>query len=273
VLKQITKLGCALVALASPVTAQQNPVPMGVNVIEMLPGWRTASGSQMAAVHISLKHGWKTYWRVPGSAGIPPTFKWDGSSNMATATIHWPTPKVYTKDGITTIGYKGDLILPIEFQPITKGQPIAVKSLIEFGVCSDVCMPVSTSIQANLTAGKTAYRDIIKTALAAQPRPGKASGVQSVTCTVEPSEDGVTITASVLFDKTAPAIQQSVIEYPRPKTWIEQNNLETSGKSMTAKAELISYTGAPVIVDHSKLRLTLIGDTGAIELRGCPAPQ
>ncbi|MFK5996879.1 MAG: protein-disulfide reductase DsbD family protein [Rhodobacterales bacterium] len=272
-LRHITKLGCALVALASPVTAQENSIPMGVNVIELLPGWRTVSGSQMAAVHISLKTGWKTYWRVPGNTGIPPTFNWDGSSNMASAIIHWPAPKVYTKDGITTIGYKGDLVLPIEFQPIVAGQKITVKSLLELGVCSDVCVPVSASIQADLTSRESAYRDIIKTALAALPRPANASGVQSVTCTIEPGEDGVTITASVLFNKTAPMLQQSVIEYPQPNTWVEQARMQTAGKTINATARLISYTDTPLIIDRSKLRLTLIGETGAIDIRDCPAPE
>jgi len=273
VLRHITKLGCVLLAFAAPVKALENPVPEGVNVIELLPGWRTASGNQMAALHISLKHGWKTYWRAPGGIGIPPTFNWDGSSNMASAKIHWPAPKIYTKDGISTIGYKGEFILPIEFQPITAGQPIAIKSMIEFGVCSDVCMPVTARIQANLMADGSANRTIINKALAAQPRSAEVGGVQAVYCTIKSNKDGLNITANILFDTNAPLIKLAVIEYPQPNTWIEQTDLQTTGKSIKAKAELISYTDVPLIVVQDKLRLTLIGDTGAIDLRGCPAPK
>ena len=31
--------------------------------IEILPGWRNASGEHMAGIRITLDPGWKTYWR------------------------------------------------------------------------------------------------------------------------------------------------------------------------------------------------------------------
>src|SRR5690349_13049323 len=32
-----------------------------------------------AGLEITLKSGWKTYWRSPGDAGFPPEIKFDGS--------------------------------------------------------------------------------------------------------------------------------------------------------------------------------------------------
>ena len=48
--------------------------PEDVVQIEVLPGWQTASGTQMAALRLTLAPGWKTYWRAPGEGGIPPAF-------------------------------------------------------------------------------------------------------------------------------------------------------------------------------------------------------
>ncbi|MCB1329838.1 MAG: hypothetical protein KDK28_10515, partial [Maritimibacter sp.] len=39
--------------------------------VDVLPGWRQADGTHMAALRITLDEGWKTYWRAPGEAGIP----------------------------------------------------------------------------------------------------------------------------------------------------------------------------------------------------------
>ena len=45
-----------------------------------------------AGLDVTLKPGWKTYWRSPGDAGFPPELKFDGSQNVASATLLYPTP-------------------------------------------------------------------------------------------------------------------------------------------------------------------------------------
>ena len=56
----------------------------------VLTGWRMENGHHMAALRITLAPGWKTYWRAPGEAGIPPRFDWTGSDNLSAVTVHWP---------------------------------------------------------------------------------------------------------------------------------------------------------------------------------------
>ena len=34
-------------------------------------------------LHLKMKPGWKTYWRSPGDAGLPPQLSWEGSGNLA----------------------------------------------------------------------------------------------------------------------------------------------------------------------------------------------
>ena len=48
--------------------------------------------TQWAGLHITLAPGWKTYWRVPGEAGIPPqiTVKGTGVSDVA---VVYPLPR------------------------------------------------------------------------------------------------------------------------------------------------------------------------------------
>ncbi len=57
---------------AVPALAQdQFDLPVTGQVLE---GWVRADGTRMAAVQLDLEPGWKTYWRAPGDAGIPPSF-------------------------------------------------------------------------------------------------------------------------------------------------------------------------------------------------------
>jgi DsbC/DsbD-like thiol-disulfide interchange protein len=78
------------------------------------------NGGHMAAVELQLAPGWKTYWRSPGDAGIPPSFDWSGSENVKSVRLHWPAPEVFEANGMQTIGYHERLVLPVEITPRTR---------------------------------------------------------------------------------------------------------------------------------------------------------
>ena len=270
-LKQILKLSCAIGAIAGPAAAGDYSAQKGIKAIAFLQGWRKPSGTHMAAIRITLEDGWKTYWRAPGGNGIPPMFKWKGSKNIKGVEYHWPTPKILSQDGEQTIGYENELLLPIEFTPSQNGSPIKVKARVEFGICSDVCIPVSTRLDATLAAEKIAYHDEIKTALSKRPKSAKSGGVRSISCKIDPTTDGLNITANVQFKGQAPKTQKAVIEFPDPNIWINTASLTQNGRTTTAQAELISFSNDPFIMDRSKFRVTLISASKAIEIVGCPA--
>ena len=255
--------------LATPIAAQEASAQMGLKNIEVIQGWHTENGTYMAAVHFALEDGWKTYWRAPGESGIPPSFDWEGSENLSTVTFHWPSPKLYIQNGIRTLGYKGDFILPIEIEPSVEGKPVRIKSQIDYGLCNEVCIPASSTIEAELTDSNSLDHALIKTALASGPRAAKDSGVQSVSCKVEPIKDGLSIAANITFKDTAPDIDLTVIELAAPDIWIVQTDLKRTETVVMALAELMSYSDTPFILDQNKLRVTLIGDTQAIEINGC----
>ena len=60
-------------AVSSALTAPAAADPVsGLKNIEIVNGWRRPDGQHMAAVHIRLEDGWKTYWRAPGGTGQRP---------------------------------------------------------------------------------------------------------------------------------------------------------------------------------------------------------
>lgn len=269
--KTALNLGCAVIMLAAPVAAQDTSAQIGLKRIEILQGWRTESGTHMAAVRFALEDGWKTYWRAPGGGGIPPSFSWDGSENLSSVKFHWPSPKLYVQNGISTLGYKGNFILPIEIKPSVDGAPVSIRSQVDFGLCNDVCIPASATLAAVLINGNSQNQTLIKTALAAGPLSAKDSGIQSVSCKIDPIKDGLNITASITFKNTAPDFDLAVIEFTAPDIWIDQTDLARTENAVTAQAELVSFSDAPFIMDQSKLRVTLIGAAQTIEINSCPS--
>lgn len=102
-----------------------------------------------AALQIELDPGWKTYWREPGSAGIPPYLDFSQSKNLKEARVLFPTP-VMIDDGYGRYaGYKKSVTLPIEFE--TNGGEIHLISDIFIGVCSDICVPFSANVDLDLS--------------------------------------------------------------------------------------------------------------------------
>ena len=150
-MKRRFALSAAIVALVSPALGQE--MPANILSATLREGWRTGAGTQMAALELKLAPGWKTYWRAPGEAGIPPEFDWSGSENIRAVAFHWPRPEVFDLNGMRTFGYHEALVLPVEISPADAGRPIAVKARIDLGVCNEICVPVSVSVAGELSPG------------------------------------------------------------------------------------------------------------------------
>lgn len=236
---------------------------------ELLSGWQTASGSHMGALHIRLAPHWKTYWRAPGDAGIPPRFDWGGSKNLARVDIHWPRPEVFEVNGQRSVGYMQDLVLPVEFIPKQVGQPVAVKAKVEIGVCNDICVPVELDLAADLS-GPGAPDPAIKAALAAEPVPAARAGLTGFSCSLSPIKDGLHLTARIALPAQGPE-ETALFETQDPAIWIGATSTERQGPDLVASADLVPAEAAPFVLDRSRMRITVLGSGRAVELDGCPA--
>ncbi len=52
-----------------------------------------ADGRLAAGIEIMLEPGWRTYWRTPGAAGIPPAIDFSGSANLGAVEVSFPLPE------------------------------------------------------------------------------------------------------------------------------------------------------------------------------------
>jgi DsbC/DsbD-like thiol-disulfide interchange protein len=109
-----------------------------------------------AGIEIRLDPGWKTYWRYPGDTGIPPTFDFSGSQNVKSATIEWPAPEQFSDGaGGHSIGYVGDVILPLKVTPTNAALPSTLHLNLNYAVCGTLCVPAKAALELALTGRST----------------------------------------------------------------------------------------------------------------------
>jgi DsbC/DsbD-like thiol-disulfide interchange protein len=255
-------------AFAAPASAQSVDDMVTVSV---LPGWRMQDGSHMAALRFEMEPGWKTYWRAPGDAGIPPRFDWRGSSNLKTIEIIWPTPQQTMTSGLRTIGYEHDLVLPVRLTPDRADQPISLAAEIEIGLCSDICVPVQMETELPLGPGERDPR--IAAALAARPYTAEEAGVGRVACTVAPLAGGGMRLVAEIEMKQMGAQEMVVVETGNPQLWIAHTDTQRTGQTLQAETELHHVEGLGFMLDRSGLRFTVLSTGDAVDIRGCAAPD
>jgi DsbC/DsbD-like thiol-disulfide interchange protein len=136
-------------------------------------GTADADGHIRGALEIVLEPGWKTYWRDPGDAGVPPSIDVSQSTNVASATLDYPPPMRFDDGYAVWAGYKESVSLPIVFAVQNPGEPAVVEADIFLGICETICVPVQARLSVDLAseADDAAHADQVERAFAALPSP------------------------------------------------------------------------------------------------------
>lgn len=96
----------------------------------------------VGGLQITMDPGWKTYWRVPGEGGIPPSLDARGD-NIAAFSFDCPLPHRIASEGGEAIGYKDEVIFPWSLVPADPSKPVKAAFAAFVGVCETVCIPVN----------------------------------------------------------------------------------------------------------------------------------
>ncbi|MEM8630425.1 MAG: protein-disulfide reductase DsbD domain-containing protein [Pseudomonadota bacterium] len=260
-----TLLTSLALATALSVSADaQSSTPMAR--LDVLPGWRTESGTQMTGFLITMRPGWKTYWRTPGDAGIPPRFDWRGSENLKGVALHWPRPDVFFDYGMRTVGFKDQLLLPVELAPRGEG-PIRVAGTLEVGVCEDVCVPVQLDYNRLVEPGG-AKDPAILAALRDRPVSGQSAGVTRAICSVAPISDGLRVTAQIDLPLQG-STEYAIMELTDPSVWVSEAALERSSGTVTVVADMVPADAQPFALARSDVTVTVLTEGKAVEVKGC----
>ena len=264
-----TTLIVCFALLAAPSFAQSSQQIDNLDAT-LLPGWQTETGTHMAGLKLVLAPGWKTYWRSPGEAGIPPLFNWSGSDNLKSVRVHWPTPAVFQTNGIQSIGYHDQVTLPLEVTALDPAKPVRLRTTVELGICKDICLPASLDLTIDLN-GPGAHDTFITSALAAEPKEATKPELTKISCTVEPIDDGIKITATLQL-VAANTPETVAFESGQPDIWVAEAKTIRQGGTLVSITDMVAPTGAPFALDRSKIKLTVLAGKTAVEINGCPAP-
>ena len=266
------RLVLPLLLLMTAVPAAADPLDASDAAAEvaLLDGWRQSDGTRIAGVEISLAPGWHTYWRVPGAAGVPPVFDWSASTNLAAVAYEWPRPIVFENFGLRMFGYADRVVLPVRLTPKDPAEPMNVALDVTFGVCREICSQAERRIEARLAPdAPAAGRPRIEAALGQRALTASEAGVVGVTCALAPAGADFALTAEVTFAE-APGPGQTAIIEAGPDLYAGEAATRTAGRTLVARAPVAAGTG-PVLA-RDDLRVTVLDDRRAVDIRGCDAP-
>ncbi|WP_372837619.1 protein-disulfide reductase DsbD domain-containing protein [Phaeovulum sp.] len=258
-----TLLATVAISLLLPSAGAAQGWMPGFVSAEFVPGWQTENGNQMTALRIVLEDDWKTYWRAPGDAGVPPSFDWHGSRNVGEVIVHWPRPQLFENGGMRTAGYASEMILPIEVVPADPTQDVWLAAEVSLGICHDICVPLQVNVFDLLEGPGNATPEIIS---ALSQRPELREDIAS--CAVEPVLDGVRLTAEI----SMPALggdEVALFELDGMSAWFSDSSNTRDGAVLTSTVEIVPYNARPFELNRQALRITVLGNDGAVEIMGC----
>ena len=147
-----------LAAICSPAAAADASAWDGgpraaVRLIAASPSQTAPGGALRAGIEIRLGPGWKTYWRYAGDSGVPPRFRFDRSENVADVAVLFPAPHGFKDEGGESIGYKGEVILPLHVVAREAAKPVMLRLDLDYGICLNLCAPVTAKAELPLPGG------------------------------------------------------------------------------------------------------------------------
>ena len=258
-------------ALATVLPAAATASDMtGLSKVELRPGWRMADGTHMAGLHIVLEPGWKTYWRAPGDVGIPPQFDWTGSQNIEAVSANWPTPLVFFEQGMRSVGYMTEVIIPLHLTAQSAGSDMQIAGEMQIGICKDICIPATLAFAATLPPDVSRPDPVIAAALTDRPYSAREAGVTQVRCSIDPAtgNDGLILRASIDMP-SAGGTEFVVVEAGNPLVWVAEPDSYREGGTLHASTQLVHVEGGSFALTRSELRFTVIGESRAVDIVGC----
>jgi DsbC/DsbD-like thiol-disulfide interchange protein len=157
--------------------------------MRLIAGTARGQGRYAAAAEIKLVGAAVTYWRQPGDAGVPPTFSFQGSTNLATAEVAYPAPLRIDEQGLEAFGYRGDVAFPIAVTARDPAKPVHLRLTLDYAVCDKICLPAKSVAELELPqTGASDAEQLIAQAAAHVPVPlTKAAAAQEFVITPDPA--------------------------------------------------------------------------------------
>lgn len=228
-------------------------------------------GRLYAFIEIAMPEGWKTYWRNPGDAGgLPPTFDFSESENLAAARVRLPAPKRLTDRAGDTIGYKGRALFPVEIDAVSADKPVLLKLAGTFGVCREICVPVDASHDLTIDPVVVGEADeALVAAIAAVPRPAEGN-TASLTARIVTGA-----TPNILFEAAFPTGGSDADLFVEAPDGLYVPMVKRTGEGADGKVQFTSTFSSEAELKQlvgKLLTVTLVDQGGGVETQVTASP-
>jgi DsbC/DsbD-like thiol-disulfide interchange protein len=220
-----------------------------------------------AGIELKLEQGWKTYWRYPGDAGVPPVFDFAASDNVRSATVLWPMPVRFEDGGGMSIGYKGSVIFPLRIVPQDAAKPVRLRLNIDYAVCQKLCIPAKGKADLVLTGKAGSQERALRDAEARVPKPHRVGDAGALSVR-KVWRDGSSGKPQVVVEVAAPASTEVDLfaEGPTPD-WALPLPAAVQGGAAGTKRFAFELDGLPsgAKPEGAAIRLTATAGSEAVE--------
>ncbi|QQY08807.1 MAG: thioredoxin family protein [Candidatus Xiphinematobacter sp.] len=111
---------------------------------------------------LQMPPGWHTFWKNPGSIGIPIAIDWKLPDGFKASALRWPVPEyIILEDGVVDYGYRGEVLLIAQIRPPNRldMKEVTINGHVTWLACADsscapeiadlsLTLPVSTRVES-----------------------------------------------------------------------------------------------------------------------------
>lgn len=219
-----------------------------------------AQGIIRGFVEIAPEAGWHTYWKVPGSGGIPPQISLKDGGNVTLQKIDFPAPRIFDDGNLRDFGYDARVMLPLTLRQEDRAKPSTVDASVFVGLCADICVPFQAEVTVRVAPTdkpKPAEAGLVNAAKALLPEaPGADFAVEEARAT----EDGQGLVLKLRLPPGVDANTADVIAIApdgQPLSRLMRRTSETG--TLFAEARLTGGSGSS-LSGKSLALLALAGD-------------
>lgn len=152
------KLWLCIAALLLPYLYAQMDMPDPVDA-ELVSEQQTIEPGKSFWVSVTFKieDHWHTYWRNPGSSGLPTTINWTLPKGVTASGIHWATPQWIDSSGLVSLAYEHEVahLVEISVDESFSEKTLQLSANVDWLVCTDVgelagCYPGNAKVTLSL---------------------------------------------------------------------------------------------------------------------------
>lgn len=153
--------GAFLVVLAEAKAGTAGFSPIGVALVSdqsgIVPGQ-----SFTVALHQKIAPGFHTYWKNPGTVGLPTSIRWQLPPGFKAGPIQWPLPKAQRMAAYRVWGYQNEALLLTDIttpSDLPLGKTVRLVAEASWMCCGRQCHPDFKKLELLLPATKFASQN------------------------------------------------------------------------------------------------------------------